>query len=100
MSRISESAIEKFTIKLLEKHGYQHDYTPERNRFENVLLLERLQSAVGRITQNKAKTSDTKNDQGMNSNQIRTLKELRDTLLPKLMSGEVRVKFEQQGVGT
>ena len=28
-----------------------------------------------------------------NKNQIRTLEKLRDTLLPKLMSGEVRVKF-------
>jgi type I restriction enzyme, S subunit len=28
-----------------------------------------------------------------NANQIRTLKELRDTLLPRLMSGEVRVKY-------
>ncbi|MBU0996249.1 MAG: restriction endonuclease subunit S [Proteobacteria bacterium] len=29
-----------------------------------------------------------------NSNQIRTLEKLRDTLLPKLMSGEVRVKYK------
>jgi len=28
-----------------------------------------------------------------NQNQIRTLEKLRDTLLPKLMSGEVRVKY-------
>jgi hypothetical protein len=109
MSRISESAIEEFAIELLEKSGYQYIYapdiapdsdTPERNRFEDVLLLERLQSAVGRITQNKAKPIDTKDDQGINSNQIRTLEKLRDTLLPKLMSGEVRVKLEQQEVRT
>ena len=31
-----------------------------------------------------------------NQSQIRTLEKLRDTLLPKLMSGEVRVKLEQQ----
>ena len=31
----------------------------------------------------------------INCNQIRTLEKLRDTLLPKLMSGEVRVKLEQ-----
>ena len=108
MSRISESAIEEFAIELLEKSGYQYIYspdiapdsdTPERNRFEDVLLLERLQSAVGRITQNKAKTIDTKDDQGLNNNQIRTLEKLRDTLLPKLMSGEVRVKLEQEGGG-
>ncbi|MCD4777709.1 MAG: virulence RhuM family protein [Desulfobacterales bacterium] len=35
----------------------------------------------------------------INSNQIHTLKKLRDTLLPKLMSGEVRVKLEQHEAG-
>ena len=35
-----------------------------------------------------------------NLDQIRTLKKLRDALLPKLMSGEVRVKSEQQEAGT
>ena len=108
MTRITESAIEEFAIELLEKSGYRYVYapdiapdsdTPERARFDDVLLLECLQSAVDRITQNKAKTIDTKDDQGLNSNQIRTLEKLRDTLLPKLMSGEVRVKLEQQEVG-
>ena len=32
-------------------------------------------------------------------NQIRTLTRLRDTLLPKLMSGEVRVKLEEEEAG-
>lgn len=36
---------------------------------------------------------------GQNKHQIRTLTRLRDTLLPKLMSGEVRVKLEQQEAG-
>ena len=100
MTYITESQIEKFAIELLEKQGYQYVYapniapdsdTPERNRFEDVLLLERLQSAVGRITQNKPKTIDVKDDWRINNKQIRTLEKLRDTLLPKLMSGEVRV---------
>jgi hypothetical protein len=108
MTRITESSIEEFSIELLKKSGYQYVYapniapdsdTPERARFEDVLLLERLRKAVGRITQNKAKTIDTKDDQGINNNQIRTLEKLRDTLLPKLMSGEVRVKLEQQEGG-
>jgi type I restriction enzyme S subunit len=34
-----------------------------------------------------------------NNNQIRTLTRLRDTLLPKLMSGEVRVKLEEEEAG-
>ena len=36
----------------------------------------------------------------INSKQISTLEKLRDTLLPQLMSGEVRVKSEQQEAGT
>ena len=75
MNHITESAIGEFAIELLEKSGYQYVYapdiapdsdTPERNRFEDVLLSERLQSAVGRITQNQAKTSGTNDDQGIN----------------------------------
>ena len=56
--KITESAIETFAIELLEKQGYQYLYapsiapdsnTPERQNFEDVLLIERLQTAVGRI---------------------------------------------------
>ena len=103
MNRITENTIEKLVIELLEEQGYLYVYapdsdTPERNRFEDVLLLERLQSAVGRVTQNKAKTIDTKEDLGLNNNQIRTLEKLRDSLLPKLMSGKVQVECEKDGV--
>jgi type I restriction enzyme R subunit len=81
VTRSTKCPIEEFAIELLEKSGYQYVYasdiapdsdTSERNRFEDVLLSERLQSAVGRITQNKAKTIDTKEDQGINNKQIRT----------------------------
>ena len=60
MPKITESAIEKFAIELLEKQGYQYIYapsiapdsdTPERQSFEDVWLFERLQTAVGRISQ-------------------------------------------------
>ena len=58
MTKITESAIEKFTIDLLEKAGYQYIYgptiapdgeTPERESFEDVLLMDRLRKAMGRI---------------------------------------------------
>jgi type I site-specific restriction-modification system R (restriction) subunit len=58
MHKIAESAIEEFAIELFEKLGYQYIYapsiapdseTPERERFEDVLLLERLRAAVARI---------------------------------------------------
>ena len=58
MERITENTIEEFAIELLEKSGYQYLFapsiapdsdTPERESFEDVLLIERLQTAVGRI---------------------------------------------------
>src|SRR3989339_228677 len=57
-NRITESEIERFTLELLEKSGYQYIYgpdiapdsqTPERQSFEDVILLERLTAAVARI---------------------------------------------------
>jgi len=58
MNKITESAIELFAIDLLEKSGYQYIYapdiapdseTPARQRFDDVLLIDRLNSAIARI---------------------------------------------------
>jgi len=58
MTRITESHIEEFAIELLEKQGYEYIYapniapdgdTPERESYEQVLLLDRLRRAVKRI---------------------------------------------------
>jgi len=58
MSRITENAIEQLAIKCLEQLGYHYVYapniapdadTPERESFEQVLLLTRLQTAIHRI---------------------------------------------------
>jgi len=58
MTKITESVIEKFAIELLERLGYQYIYapdiapdsdTPERQTFEDVLLMDRLNQAVDRI---------------------------------------------------
>jgi type I restriction enzyme R subunit len=68
-NKITESEIESFAIEVLEKQGYQYIYapsiapdseTPERESFEDVLLMERLQSAVGRI--NPSITTDIRED--------------------------------------
>ena len=67
--KITESAIEKFTVELLEKQGYDYYYgpdialdgnTPARQSFEDVLLLEKLKEAVARI--NPAIPADTRED--------------------------------------
>ena len=58
MTRITENTIESFAIELLEKLGYANIYAPEiapdsenpeRNSYEEVLLVNRLQNAVKRI---------------------------------------------------
>ena len=58
MTKITENTIEEFTIELLERLGYQYIYAPdiapdgerpERNSYEDVLLMERLQNAIRRI---------------------------------------------------
>ena len=69
MNRIMESSIEQFALELLEKQGYQYIYgpdiapdskTPERQSFEDVLLLEKLKTAVARI--NPTIPSDVRED--------------------------------------
>jgi len=56
--KITENTIEEFAIELLEKLGYQYIFAPsiapdsdipERGAFEDVLLNERQQTALGRI---------------------------------------------------
>lgn len=58
MSKITENAIEDFSINLLEGLGYEYLYAPyiapdgerpERESYEQVLLIHRLQKAVKRI---------------------------------------------------
>lgn len=58
MTRITENIIESFAIELLDKLGYEYIYSPdiapdsenpERDSFEQVLLVNRLQNAVKRI---------------------------------------------------
>jgi len=61
MTRINENTVEEYAIGLLESLGYQYIYAPdiapdtihsERNSFEDVLLVERLRSAINRINPN------------------------------------------------
>ncbi|TYT74131.1 type I restriction endonuclease subunit R [Desulfobotulus mexicanus] len=68
-SKISESEIETFAMGLFEKLGYHclhgpdiapDSETPERESFEDVLLLERLRRAVARI--NPALPSDVREE--------------------------------------
>lgn len=61
MTQLTESAIEDFAIKLFEQLGYHYVYAPdispdgnnpERSRYDEVILKNRLHSAVSRINKN------------------------------------------------
>lgn len=62
-----------------------------KSDFENIDILIPEQTLILRF-QNEVKPIDDKILE--NTKQIQTLTNLRDTLLPKLMSGEVRVKHK------
>lgn len=58
MTRLTENKIEEFGIKLLERLGYQYLYgpeiahdgeNPERNSYDEILLLKRLRADIARI---------------------------------------------------
>ncbi len=104
-TKITESAIEKFAIELLEKHGCQYIYapsiapdgeTPERESYEDVLLLERLRTAVGRI--NPTVPADVREDaikqiQRLNSPELIANNEA----FHRLLSEGIKVTFQKDG---
>ena len=82
MTKITENTIEEFAIELLERLGYQYLYAPdiapdgekpERNSYEDVLLTERLKTAVNRINPNipiEAREEAIKEIQRINSPEL------------------------------
>lgn len=105
MTKITESAIEKFAIELLEHQGYHYIYapniapdsdTPERQSFEDVLLLERLQTAVGRI--NPKIPADTREEavkqiQRLNSPELITNNEA----FHRMLTEGIKVSYQKDG---
>lgn len=84
MTRITEHSIESFAIETLDKLGYEYIYapniapdgeTPERETYEQVLLIERLQNAVKRI--NKSMPADA---------QAEAIKEIQRIASPELLA--------------
>ncbi|WP_077728715.1 HsdR family type I site-specific deoxyribonuclease [Methylocaldum sp. 14B] len=105
MSRISESEIETFAIELLERLGYQYIYapdiapdseTPERDRFEEVLLLERLRTAVARINPSipaDAREEAIKQIQRLNSPELITNNEA----FHRMLTEGIKVIYQDKG---
>ncbi|MDD4641663.1 MAG: type I restriction endonuclease subunit R [Bacteroidales bacterium] len=84
MTKITENTIESFAIELFEKLGYDYVYAPdiapdgdmpERESYEQVLLVDRLRKAVKRI--NKSIPADAQAD---------AIKELQRIASPELLA--------------
>jgi type I restriction enzyme R subunit len=115
MNKITESNIETFAIEILQKLGWEYVHglalapgaeCAERESFEQIILTQRLCKAVARLNRDIPADAQEQAVQNvlriyspdmLQINEIRTLTPLRDTLLPKLISGEVRVKSGQDG---
>jgi len=105
MNEITESEIEQFAIELLEKQGYQYIYAPdiapdgdrlERESFEDVLLLERLQTAVGRINPDipvEVRENAIKQIQRLNSPELITNNEA----FHRMLTEGIKVSYQKDG---
>jgi type I restriction enzyme R subunit len=105
MEQITENEIEKFAIELVGKLGYQYVYapdiapdseTPERERFEDVLLLERLRSAVARINPSipfDVREEAIKQIQRLNSPELIANNEA----FHRLLTEGIKVTYQQKG---
>ena len=104
-NRITESDIEEFAIELLEKQGYRYIYapdiapdsdTPERNRFEDVLLLDRLRTAVSRINLKippDAREDAIKQIQRLNSPELIANNEA----FHRMLTEGIKVSYQKEG---
>jgi type I restriction enzyme, R subunit len=109
MTRITENTIESFAIELLEKLGYEYIYAPdiapdaenpERNSFEEVLLVNRLQNAVKRINPSipaDAQTEAIKEIQRITSPELLTNNETFHRLLTEGIPVSKRVDGDDRG---
>lgn len=109
MTRITENIIESFTIELLDKLGYEYIYppdiapdseNPERNSYEEVLLVNRLQNAVKRINHSipaDAQTEAIKEIQRIASPELLTNNETFHRLLTEGIPVSKRVDGDDRG---
>jgi len=105
MNKITENAIEKFAIELLEKLGYQYLYGPdiapdgdrlERESFGDVLLLGRLQTAVGRINSNipaRVREDAIKQIQRLNSPELIANNEA----FHRMLTEGIKISYQKDG---
>jgi len=105
LNKLTESAIENFTINLLEKQGYQYIYGPditsdsemlERSSFGEIILLERLKNAVSRINPfipEEALEDAIKQVQRLNSNDLITNNET----FHRMLTEGINISYQKDG---
>ncbi|MFZ1570892.1 MAG: type I restriction endonuclease subunit R [Thiolinea sp.] len=105
MSKLTESAIEDFAIKLLERQGYTYIHapdiapdsdTPERSNYADVFLTGRLEQAVKRINPKlpaNARQTALKEVQRINSPELLTNNET----IHRLLTEGVPVSTQKDG---
>ena len=105
MRKMTESDIELFAIEQLENSGYQYIFAPviasdgekpERQSFEDVLLLERMQEAVGRINPNvpaDAREDVLKQIQRLNSPELIANNEA----FHRMLTEGIKVTYQKDG---
>lgn len=105
MKKVTESDIELFAIEQLEHQGYQYIYAPdiapdgekpERQKFEDVLLLERLEEAVGRINPKvlvEAREDALKQIQRINSPELIANNEA----FHRMLTEGIKVTYQEDG---
>lgn len=109
MSRITEQIIEEFTVELLESLGYKYIYGPfiapdgehpERESYEQVLLIDRLENAVRRINKSiplQQQTEAIREIQRLNSPDLLTVNESFHKLLTEGIPVIKQVNGEERG---
>jgi type I restriction enzyme R subunit len=103
--KITESAIEKFAVELLEKQGYQYLYgpdiapdgkTPARRSYEDVLLLEKLKKAVARI--NPAIPAEAREDAIQQIQRIRSSELISNNeTFHRMLTEGIHVAYQKDG---
>jgi len=105
IKKITESDIELFAIEQLEKLGYHYIYAPdiapdgekpERQSFEDVLLIARLQEAVGRINPKvpaEAREEAVKQIQRLNSPELIVNNEV----FHRMLTEGIKVTYQKDG---
>ena len=105
MKKITENAIEELAIEVLGKSGYHYIYAPdiapdcdtsERQSFEDVLLLDRLQKAVNRNNPNvlsDAREDAVKQIQRLNSPELIANNEA----FHRMLTEGINVSYQKNG---